>query len=113
MGGGGGRRGAGSGGDGAGVGPPPRRRSAGAFAVLAALLLLMLMLPRPCDAGIHVSHVVQDGRALIPLSPNFGFDPRGGGSVVATIRAPLLVYRPLGPGGAAAAGGGEPGPPNR
>jgi len=37
---------------------------------------------------------MQDGRALIPLSPNFGFDPRGGGGLVATLRAPLLVYRP-------------------
>lgn len=94
---------------------PRRRRRAPLFLFPPLLLPLLLLLaaPRPSDAGIHVSHVIQDGRALIPLSPNFGFDPRGGGGVVATIRAPLVVYRPHPPPSAAAGEQGLPPPPDR
>jgi hypothetical protein len=89
---------------------PCRRRTTGRVAaplLLPLLLLLLLSCPSPALAGIHVSHVVQDGRALIPLSPNFGFDPRGGGSAVVTLRAPLIVYRAQPPAGV------DPVPPNR
>lgn len=113
--------------DGATARPRPRHRrrserrdaaDANADANAAPLLLIPLLLlvlaaaaPRPCDAGIHVSHVMQDGRALIPLTPNFGFDPRGGGSVIATVQAPVIVYRPHAGGNAAP--GLEVAPPNR
>lgn len=73
----------------------------------ALLLLLALHFPTQTLAGIHVSHIMQDGRALIPLSPNFGFDPRGGGSAVVTVRAPVIVYRAQPPAGHEAV------PPNR
>jgi hypothetical protein len=95
----GGSGGSGSGIVGIGASAPPHHRRRRRHPLLPTTLLPLLFFllaaaPRPCDAGIHVSHVIQDGRALIPLSPNFGFDPRGGGGVVATIRAPLVVYRP-------------------